>query len=60
MKISKTKNRNRHFYRCAKCDELVDKRELQDVIFHETDHKPNPHIPRIRGKRVYTPVVADE
>ena len=38
-----------HFYRCAKCGEFVDKRELRDVIFHETDHKPKPHIPRIIG-----------
>jgi len=32
----------------------VDKRELRDVIFHETDHKPNPLIPRIRGTRIRT------
>jgi hypothetical protein len=25
-----------HFYVCAKCGERVDKRELRDVIFHET------------------------
>jgi hypothetical protein len=29
-----------HFYRCSKCGEFVDKRELRDVIFHETDHSP--------------------
>jgi hypothetical protein len=38
-----------HFYCCSKCGQFVDKRELRDVIFHETDHKPKPHIPRIRG-----------
>jgi hypothetical protein len=41
-----------HFYRCSKCGQLVDERELRDVIFHETDHKPKPHIPKIRGKRI--------
>ena len=34
--------RDGNFYRCSKCGQLVDKRELSDVIFHETDHKPNP------------------
>jgi hypothetical protein len=41
-----------HFYQCAKCGEFVDKRELLDVIFHETDQKPKPHIPRIIGKPI--------
>lgn len=36
-------------YSCAECGELVDKRELRDVIIHETNHKPNPRIPRIIG-----------
>jgi uncharacterized C2H2 Zn-finger protein len=39
-----------HFFQCPKCGDLVDKRELRDVIFHLTDHKPKPHIPRIKGK----------
>ena len=33
-----------HFYRCAKCGQLVDKRESREVTFHETDHKSNPPI----------------
>jgi hypothetical protein len=41
-----------HFYWCSKCRQFVDKRELRDVIFHETDHKPKPHIPRIIGKPI--------
>jgi hypothetical protein len=41
-----------HFYRCSKCGQFVDKRELRDVIFHETNHKTKPHIPRIIGKRI--------
>jgi hypothetical protein len=41
-----------HFYRCSKCGQRLDRRELRDVIFHETDHKPNARIPRIKGKRL--------
>jgi hypothetical protein len=41
-----------HFDQCRKCRQFVDKRELRDVISHETDHKPKPHIPGIRGKRI--------
>ena len=41
-----------HFYWCSKCRQFVDKRELRDVIFHETDHRPKPHIPRIKGKPI--------
>ena len=32
-----------HFYRCQRCGEMVDKRQLDDVIFHE-DHKQRPDI----------------
>jgi hypothetical protein len=42
-----------HFYRCSKCGQLVDKRELRDVIFHETDHKPQAlALPSIKGKPI--------
>jgi hypothetical protein len=34
----------RHFYRCQKCGEIVDIRQLDDVLFYETDHKPRPDI----------------
>jgi hypothetical protein len=34
----------RHFYKCQQCGELVDKRQLDNVVFHETDHKPRPDI----------------
>jgi hypothetical protein len=33
-----------HFYRCGHCGEMVDKRQLDAVLFHETDHKPRPDI----------------
>jgi len=33
----------RHFYKC-RCGEMVDMRQLDDVLFHETDHKPRPDI----------------
>ena len=54
MKTKSVRRTSRHsqFYSCPKCGQLVDKRELRDVIFHETDHKPNPCIPRIIGKRI--------
>jgi hypothetical protein len=41
-----------HFFQCPKCSQFVDKHELRDVIFHVTDHKPKPHIPRIIGKPI--------
>jgi hypothetical protein len=31
-----------HFYRCLKCSQFVDKRELREVIFHETDEMNLP------------------
>jgi hypothetical protein len=34
----------RHFYKCEQCGEMVDRRQLDDVLFHETDHKPRPDI----------------
>jgi hypothetical protein len=52
MKTTKGVSRHNHFYRYRKCGQLVDERELLDVIFHETDHKHNPRIPRITGKRI--------
>jgi hypothetical protein len=33
-----------HFYRCQKCGEMVDKRQLDEVLFHETEHKPGSDI----------------
>jgi hypothetical protein len=42
-------NEKEHFFECPKCGEFVDKRELRDVIFHVTGHKPKPEIPRIKG-----------
>ena len=32
-----------HFYKCQQCGEMVDKRQLDDVLFHE-DHIPRPDI----------------
>jgi hypothetical protein len=39
-----------HFYRCSQCGEMVDRRQLDDVLFHETDHKPRPHSIRRLGQ----------
>jgi hypothetical protein len=41
-------------YEQEKCGELVDKRELEELILHETDHKPNPHTPESDKKRIQT------
>jgi hypothetical protein len=42
-----------HFYRCAKCGEYADKRELREVIFHESDHSREMlALPRIIGKPI--------
>lgn len=38
-----SESEKRHFYKC-RCGEMVDKRQLDDVLFHETDHKPRPDI----------------
>jgi hypothetical protein len=39
-----SESEKRHFYKCKQCGEMVDKRQLDDVLFHE-DHKPRPDIP---------------
>jgi hypothetical protein len=39
-----SENEREHFYECKKCSEMVDMRQLDDVLFHETDHKPRPDI----------------
>ena len=31
----------RHFYKCKQCGEMVNKRQFDDVLFHE-DPKPRP------------------
>ena len=33
----------RHFYKCQQCGEMVDMRQLDDVLFHE-DHVHRPDI----------------
>jgi len=34
----------RHFYQCKQCGEMLDMRQLDDVLFHE-DHVHRPDIP---------------
>jgi hypothetical protein len=34
----------RHFYKCQQCGEMVDMRQLDEVVFRETDHKPRPDV----------------
>ena len=40
-----------HFYQCQQCGEMVDKRQLDDVLFRE-DHKPLPDIQYEGSKRL--------
>jgi hypothetical protein len=39
-----SESEKQHFYKCARCGEMIDMRQLDDVVFHETDHKPRPDI----------------
>jgi hypothetical protein len=41
----------KHFYKCEKCGEMVDMRQLDDVIFHE-DHIHRPDIPYKGSERI--------
>jgi hypothetical protein len=41
---------NRHFYKCKQCGEMVDKRQLDDVLFHEDHvHRPDIQYTRLGG-----------
>jgi hypothetical protein len=33
-----------HFARCSECGEMFDRRSLDEVLFHATDHKQRPDI----------------
>jgi hypothetical protein len=33
-----------HFAKCSECDEIFDRRSLDEVPFHHTDHKHRPDI----------------
>ena len=50
--IATQASQDSHLCRCPKCDQQVDKRKLRDVVFHETDHKPNLRIPRISERPI--------
>ncbi len=41
-----------HFYKCRHCGEMVDKRQLDEVLFH-ADHKPRPDIQYGGSKRLH-------
>ena len=40
-----------HFYKCKQCGEMVDMRQLDDVLFHE-DHVHRPDIEYGGSKRL--------
>jgi hypothetical protein len=46
-----SESEKRHFYRCETCGEMVDMRQLDDVLFHE-DHVPRPDIQYGGSKRL--------
>jgi hypothetical protein len=33
-----------HFARCSECGEILDRRSLDEVLFHSTDHKHGADI----------------
>jgi hypothetical protein len=33
-----------HFAKCSKCGEIFDRRSLDEVLFHHTDHRHRPDI----------------
>jgi hypothetical protein len=33
-----SESEKRHVYKCTQCGEMVDRRQLDGVLFHETDH----------------------
>jgi hypothetical protein len=39
-----SESEKKHFHQCSRCREMVDMRQLDDVLFRETDHKPRPDI----------------
>jgi hypothetical protein len=41
----------RHFYKCSRCREMVDKRQLDEVLFHE-DHLKRPDIQYAGSERI--------
>jgi hypothetical protein len=38
-----SESEKKHFYECSRCAEMVDKRQLDDALFHE-DHVHRPDI----------------
>jgi hypothetical protein len=34
----------KHFAKCSTCGEIFDRRSLDEVLFHHTDHKQRPDI----------------
>jgi hypothetical protein len=41
--VALPKREKTHFYKCRKCGEMIDKRQLDEVLFHE-DHKQRPDL----------------
>jgi hypothetical protein len=41
-----------HFAECLTCGEMFDRRSLDEVFFHTTDHKPRPDIQYSGSKKL--------
>jgi len=44
----------KHFYKCKQCGEMVDMRQLDDVLYHQ-DHVHRPDIQYGGSKRIGRP-----
>ena len=42
----------RHFARCSECVEMFDRRSLDEVLFHHTDHKHRPDIQYLGSEKL--------
>ena len=41
-----------HFIRCGECGVMYDKRDLDEVMFHNCGHVHRPDMPLKRGKKI--------
>jgi hypothetical protein len=42
-----------HFAKCAECGEIFDRRSLDEVLLHYTDHKHRPDIQYTGSKELH-------
>jgi hypothetical protein len=44
MPCSPSPEEKEHFATCSECGEIFDRRSLDEVLFHHTDHKYRPDV----------------